>query len=104
MSEVAFTIEGTEAIRGTMLIGWDQNKEKITARGYTTHRGVWSGTAEKDGNKWIFSLEGYNLDGKKSTFKRLVTFTDKDHYTVIEREQTLDGKAEPDEIWQFKRR
>ena len=58
---------------------------------------------ERDGDKWVFSYVGRNLDGKKGTGKRVVTFEDADHYTMTETELTLDGKPQPDVTWHFKR-
>ena len=100
--DIIFQIDGSETILGTTLIGWDQKAKRITTTRFTTHKGVWSGTVEKDGNKWVFSWEGFNLDGKKGTGKRVVTFTDDDHYTA-EQESALDGEPQPHVTWHFKR-
>lgn len=101
--DVSYQIDGSETILGTTLFGWDQKAKTITTTHYTTHKGVWSGTAVKDGSKWVFSYEGLNLDGKKGVGKRVVTFTDEDHYTLTERDCTLDGKPQPDVTWHFER-
>ena len=103
ISEISYMIDGSETILGTTLIGWDQKSEQITMKEFTTHKGVWSGTIEKDGGKWVFAFEGYNLDGKKCTGKRVVTFTDADHYTSIETDRTQDGEPLPDATWHFRR-
>ena len=101
--DISYAVDGAETILGTTLIGWDQSKKKITSTQVTTHKGVWSGTVERDGKKWIFSYEGYNLDGKKASGKRIITFTDDDHYTSVDTESVLDGKPQPDVTWHFKR-
>ena len=103
ITDVTYQIDGSETILGTTLFGWDQTKNTITYTQYTTHKGVWSGTVSKDGDKWIFTYEGYNLDGHKCIGKRIVNFTDKDHYTLLDTDQTLDGKPELDVTWQFQR-
>jgi hypothetical protein len=100
--DTSFEIEGSETILGTTLIGWDQKGKTITTTQFTTHKGVWSGTIKREGNKWVFSYEGVNLDGKKGTGKRIVTFADDNHYTA-EQHSTLDGEPQPHVTWQFKR-
>lgn len=100
--DVSYALDKSETILATMIIGWDQTKKKITTRSYTTHKGVWAGTVAKDGNKWVFAHEGYNLDGKKVRGQRTVTFNSADEYTEVET-LTRDGKPEPSITWHFKR-
>ena len=103
IADYSFSIDGSETILGTTVYGWDETKKTITFTEYTTHKGVWSGTVSADGDKWTFAYEGYDLDGRKHTGKRVVTFTDNDHYTMRQTDRAINGHPEPDIKWQFKR-
>ena len=102
VADASYSFEGGETILGTSLVGWDQKKKQITYREFTTHKGVWNGVVQRDGSKWVFLIEGYNLDGKKVVQKHIVKFTDNDHYTLIAT-STTDGEPQPEVTWKFKR-
>ncbi len=101
--DVSYRIDGSETILGTTLFGWDQIKKQITTTQFTTHKGVWNGTVERDGDKWVFSYVG-EIPRRQERYGEVgQTFEDADHYTMTETELTLDGKPQPDVTWHFKR-
>ena len=104
IANVKYHMQGVAQIMGTAIRAWDQTSEKICEHQFTTHKGIWAGTWKKDGKKWIYEYEGRNLDGKKGTGTRVMTFKNEDCYVVKDTNQTLDGKPQPDIEWRFERK
>jgi hypothetical protein len=104
ITEYDFRIEGSEPILGASLLGWDQVNQEIRFNQFTTQTGTWAGVTKRTGTNWIEVIEGYNLDRLKRTGKRVTRFIDKDHFVTTETEQMLDGKPQPDIVWNFVRK
>ena len=97
-------LEGTTPIKGAGLRGWDESTQQIRDYMFTTHKGTWSGTWKQDGDIWIFEYEGTNLDRKKASGTRRITFKEEDHFIERDVNQLLDGKPQPDVELHFTRK
>ncbi len=103
VEEFEYVIEGTATISGTSLTGWDQHANAIRSTEYTTHKGVWSGTWTKDGDRWIHEYEGFNLDGRKGTGRLVITGVSSRRFEAKEVDRATDGKPQPGMQWVFER-
>ena len=68
--ETVFEVPGEVRISATTLWGWDQTINKIKGTQFTSHKGVWSETVEKHGEKWISTYTGTNLDGDSAPVRQ----------------------------------
>lgn len=101
--EEVHEIPGEIKITSTHLRGWDVTAKKFAEHSFTTHKGVWSGTCDKQDGIWVMEYIGFNLDGKKCTGRREVRVVDKDTLAVKDTGQTVDGRPFPDVEFQYKR-
>ena len=90
-------------IKGTAVRAWDQDSKQIREHLFTTHKGTWTGSWKQNGETWVHSYRGHDLDGKVGTGKQTCTFRSADEFVLTETNRTLDGKPQPDMKWTFKR-
>lgn len=93
--EEVHDIPGEMKITGTTLRGWDQSAQKIKDSSFTTHKGVWSGIWEKQGDAWVVEYTGFNLDGAKCEGVQEINVINKDTLVMTDKRATIDGKAYP---------
>ena len=72
------------------------------------HYNAWfeyfEGTWKKQGENWIYEYEGYNLDSKKCTGKRVMTPVSNGRFASKDVSQTMDGEPQPNMEWVFERK
>ena len=88
-------VPGEISIQSMWIRGWDQASEAIKVYSFTTHKGAWTSTLKKEGEKWLVDFSGVNLDGSRSTGTRTMIFEDEDTYVVTESRGTVEGKPVP---------
>ena len=103
ITEFVFEVPGEVKITEVGVTGWDQTKEKFIFSSFTTHKGVWSGTMEKDGDQWVSKYVGFNLDGEKCTGTRLWEVIGQGSIVMKDIDATTDGEPAPDMKYVFKR-
>lgn len=103
IAEYRFELKDATPIRAISLIGWDQNHHEIRSHEFTSEKGVWLAVWKQEGDIWVSSFEGTDLDGAKHTGKRTFQFTDADHCLVRDIEQTKEGQPLPDVEYHFVR-
>ena len=104
VSEITFAPEGAPEILALAVTAWDQGRNQIRFTEYTTEKGTWSGVWSKEGKTWTVIYDGIDLDGRKCTGKRVITFIDKDHYTLREEDRTKNGESLPPLEFHFSRK